>query len=54
MNNLVNIIILLLIVGWLISFIGFGAMVGNLIHILLVLAVIGIIYRLLGGKRDVV
>lgn len=54
MNNLVNIIILLLIVGWLIGFIGFGAMVGNLIHILLVLAVIGIIYRLLGGKRDVV
>lgn len=52
MNNLINIIIVLLIVGWLVGFIGFGAMVGNMIHILLLLAVIGIIYRLLGGKRD--
>lgn len=52
MNNLVNIIIALLIIGWLVGFIGFGAMVGNLIHILLILAVIGIVYRLLGGKRD--
>ncbi len=52
MNNLVNIIIVLLIVGWLVGFIGFGAMVGNLIHILLVLAVVAIIFRLVGGKRD--
>lgn len=50
MNNLLNIIIVLLIVGWLVGFIGFGAMVGQLIHILLVLAVIGVIYRLLTGK----
>ncbi len=54
MNNLVNIIIVLLIVGWLVGFIGFGAMVGNLIHILLVLAVVAIIFRLLGGKRDAI
>ncbi|HNR56495.1 MAG TPA: lmo0937 family membrane protein, partial [Flavobacteriales bacterium] len=43
MNNLVNIIIVLLIVGWLIGYIGFGAMVGNLIHILLILAVVAIV-----------
>ncbi len=54
MNNLVNIIIALLIIGWLIGYIGFGAMVGNLIHILLILAVVGIVYRLiLGGKARV-
>ncbi|MBL7950255.1 MAG: lmo0937 family membrane protein [Flavobacteriales bacterium] len=52
MNNLVNIIIVLLIVGWLIGFIGFGAMVGSLIHILLILAVVGIIYRLLSGGKS--
>lgn len=52
MNNLLNIIIVLLIVGWLIGFIGFGAMVGSLIHILLVLALIGLVYRLFAGGRN--
>lgn len=51
MNNLLNIIIVLLIVGWLVGFIGFGAAVGSLIHILIVLAVIGIIYRLIAGRK---
>jgi len=52
MNNLLNIIIVLLIVGWLIGFVGFGAMVGSLIHILLVLALIGLVFRLFGGRRS--
>lgn len=52
MNNLVNIIIVLLIVGWLIGYIGFGAMVGSLIHILLILAVVGIIFRLLSSGKS--
>lgn len=51
MNNLVNIIIVLLIVGWLIGYIGFGAMVGSLIHILLVLALIAIVFRLFSGRK---
>ena len=51
MNNLLNIIIVLLVVGWLVGFIGFGTAVGSLIHILLVLAVIGILFRLLGGRK---
>lgn len=51
MNGLLNIIIVLLVVGWLIGFIGFGAMVGNLIHILLILAVIGLLYRLFAGRN---
>jgi hypothetical protein len=51
MNSLLNIVIVLLVVGWLIGFIGFGAMVGNLIHILIVLAVIGLLYRLFTGRN---
>jgi Ca2+-dependent lipid-binding protein len=51
MNGLLNIVIVLLIVGWLIGYIGFGSMVGSLIHILLVLAVIGLLYRLFTGRN---
>jgi len=51
MNNLLNIIIVLLIAGWLVGYIGFGAMVGNLIHILLIVAVVVILYRILGGRK---
>ena len=51
MNNLLNIIIVLLIVGWLVGYIGFGSMVGSLIHILIVLAIIGIVYRLFSGRK---
>lgn len=51
MNSLLNIIIVLLIVGWLVGYIGFGSMVGSLIHILIVLALIGIVYRLFNGRK---
>lgn len=51
MNNLLNIIIALLVIGWLVGFIGFGTAVGSLIHILIVLAVIGIIYQLVAGRK---
>jgi len=47
MNDIVNIIIVLLIVGWLFGFIGFGAVVGNLIHLLLVVVVVMIILKVL-------
>ncbi|HOZ39260.1 MAG: lmo0937 family membrane protein [Flavobacteriales bacterium] len=53
MNNLLNIIIVLLIVGWLIGYIGFGAMVGSLIHILLIVAVVAILFRIFGGRKGV-
>ncbi len=52
MNSIVNLLIVLLVVGWLIGFIGFGAMVGNLIHILLILAVVGIVFRLLSPGKS--
>lgn len=51
MKDLIWLIVVILIVGWLIGFIGFGAAVGNLIHILLVLAVIMILFKLLTGKK---
>lgn len=52
MNSLLNLIIVLLVIGWLVGYIGFGSMVGGLIHILIVLALIGIVYRLFGGRRN--
>lgn len=45
MRDIVNILIVLLIVGWLFGFIGFGAVVGNLIHLLLVVAVVMIVLK---------
>jgi hypothetical protein len=51
MGNLLYIIAVILIIGWLIGFIGFQA--GGLIHILLVVAVIAIVIRLIQGKKVV-
>lgn len=51
MRDIVSLIILLLIIGQLVDYFGFGEAVGSLIHILLVLAVIGILYRLAVGRR---
>jgi hypothetical protein len=51
MNGIINLIIVLLIVGWLVGYFGFAELVGNLIHILLILAVIGILYRLASGRK---
>ncbi len=51
MRDLISLIIIILIVGWLVGYFGFGEAVGSLIHILLVLAVIGILYRLATGRR---
>ncbi len=45
MRDIVNILIVLLIVGWLFGYIGFGAVIGNLIHILLVVAVVMVLLR---------
>ena len=42
-------IVVILLVLWLLGVVAFP--VGNLIHILLVLAVIGILYRLATGSR---
>ena len=51
MSDLIWLVVVILIVGWLVGYFGFGEAVGSIIHILLVLAVIGILYRLATGRR---
>jgi len=51
MGNLLYIIAVILVIGWLVGFVGFHA--GGLIHVLLVIAVIAILLRLISGKRPV-
>ena len=50
MGDILWIIVVLLVIGWLFGFFLFPA-VGGIIHILLVIAVIMIIYKLLTGRR---
>jgi hypothetical protein len=47
MGRLLYIIAVILIIGWLIGFLGFHA--GGIIHILLVIALIAIILRVIKG-----
>lgn len=49
MGNLLYIIAVILIIGWLVGFVGFHA--GGLIHILLVIAVVSVLLRLISGKK---
>lgn len=49
MGNLLYIIAVILIIGWLIGFVGYHA--GGLIHILLVIAIVAILLRLIRGDR---
>lgn len=51
MRDIISLIVVILIIGWLVGYFGFGDAVGSFIHILLVLAVIGILYRLATGRR---
>lgn len=49
MSNLLYIVAVILIIGWLVGFVGFHA--GGLIHLLLVIAVIAIIVRVIQGRN---
>jgi hypothetical protein len=49
MSGLLYIIAIILVIGWLLGFFVYSA--GGLIHILLVLAVIAILFRLISGRR---
>lgn len=51
MGNLIWTIAVILLIGWAVGFFAFGQAVGSFIHILLVLAIIAILYRLITGKR---
>jgi len=49
MGNLLYVVAVILIIAWAIGFIGYS--VGGIIHVLLVIAVIAIIFRLIQGRR---
>lgn len=49
MGNLLYLIAVLLVIGWLVGFVGFHA--GGLIHLLLVIAVIAVLLRIISGNR---
>jgi hypothetical protein len=51
MTNLLYVVAVVLIIGWLLGFFFFHA--GNLIHILLVVAVVAIIIRVIQGRKAV-
>jgi hypothetical protein len=49
MGNLLYIVAVILIIAWAIGFIGYS--LGGVIHILLVIAVIAVIFRIIQGRR---
>jgi hypothetical protein len=49
MGNLLYVVAVILIIAWAVGFIGYSA--GGIIHVLLVIAVIAIIFRLIQGRR---
>jgi len=49
MGNLLYLIAVILIIGWLIGVIGYNA--GGIIHILLFIALVSIILRIIQGRR---
>jgi hypothetical protein len=51
MSSLLYLIAVLLIIGWILGFFVFSA--GGIIHVLLVLDVIAILIRVIGGSRPV-
>ena len=51
MSNLLYTVAVILVIAWLIGIVGFHA--GGLIHVLLVIAVIAILFRVIGGRRAI-
>jgi hypothetical protein len=49
MGNLLYIIAVILVIGWLIGFVGYN--VGGVIHLLLVVAVVAVLLRVIQGRR---
>lgn len=49
MGNLLYYIAIILVIFWAIGFLGYNA--GGLIHILLVIALIAILFRIIQGRR---
>ena len=51
MRNLLYVIAVLLVLGWLVGVVGYNA--GGLIHLLLVIAVIAVLLRIISGRNPV-
>lgn len=51
MGNLLYIIAVIMVIGWLIGFVGYG--VGGLIHILLGIAIVVVLLRVIQGNRPI-
>ncbi len=51
MGNLLYIIAVILIIGWLVGFFAYGA--SGLIHALLIIAIIAVLINVIGGGRRV-
>ena len=49
MGNLLYVIAVILVIAWLIGLVGFHA--GGLIHVLLVIAIIAVVFRVIQGRR---
>ncbi|HET6245088.1 MAG: lmo0937 family membrane protein [Bacteroidetes bacterium] len=49
MSNILYIIAVVLVILWAIGFVGYSA--GGLIHMLLVIALIAVIFRIIQGRR---
>jgi hypothetical protein len=49
MGNLLYLIAVILIIGWLIGFLAYN--VGGVVHILLVIAIIAVLLRVIQGRR---
>ena len=51
MGNLLYIIAVILIIGWLIGIVGYNA--GGLIHFLLVIAIVVVLLRVIQGRKAI-
>jgi hypothetical protein len=49
MGNLLYLIAVILIIGWLVGFFAYGA--GGIIHALLVLAIVAVLFNIISGSR---
>ncbi len=51
MSNLLYIVAVILVIAWLIGFVGFHA--GGIIHVLLVIAIVAVLFRVISGRRAI-
>ena len=49
MGNLLYIVAVILVIAWLIGFVGYQA--GGIMHVLLVIAIIAVLLRVIQGRR---